>query len=84
MDTGQYATVVAVTRADDAAHQLLLLFGGESTDPFMYHGSVFEARLFFPGTPERAASPGPETPADGAGEAKEGIDIEQFASTNLE
>ena len=33
----------------DGAHKLLLLFGGESTVPHMYHGSVYEARLFLPG-----------------------------------
>ena len=82
MDTGQYATVVAVTRADDAAHQLLLLFGGESTDPVMYHGSVFEARLFFPDSPQRAEKPGTRA-ALGHQESK-GINIEEFAQTNLE
>lgn len=41
-----HATLVAVP---DGPHQKLLLFGGESVEPHMYHGSVYEAALFLPG-----------------------------------
>ena len=42
-------------------HQLLLLFGGESTQPYMYHGSVYEAKRLRPASRKRAPRP-PPTP----------------------
>ena len=44
-----HATLVSIP---DGARRVLLLFGGESVHPHMYHGSVYEARLFLPGSSE--------------------------------
>lgn len=67
-----HASLCSVSLPNDAAHQVLLLFGGESVQPYMYHGSVYEARLFFPDSPQRREKL-----------ASSNFDVEDFADTNI-
>ena len=43
-----HATLTVVPNPTDPQRSVLLLFGGESTDPYMYHGSVYAASRLRP------------------------------------